>query len=285
MLGFIIYKIAELIAILTPYPVSYFISNTLAKLWFLSGVNVNTTKNNISKVLNININDKKIHKIAKLIYINWAKNIVDFLKHPIISREKLKQRVKIVGLENLDNALKKGKGIVIFTAHIGNFEWGACRIAVEGYKIWGVSLVRKNNLLNRFFESNRLSKGLKTLYINRMVRVFKILRNNEIVAIPTDWDPLGRAEPFIFFDKKAHIPTGPVHIALSSGAPLIPSFIMRKGKYNHLQIIGEPLKLCSEGDKKTLISKNMKKMVKVLEKYIKDNIDQWEMFHNIWAEE
>ncbi len=285
MLGFIIYKIAELIAIFTPYPVSYFISNTSARLWFLSGVNVNTIKNNISKVLNLDINDKKVHKIAKLIYINWAKNIVDFLKHPIISIEKLKQRVKIVGLENLDKALKKGKGVVIFTAHIGNFEWGACRVAAEGYKIWGVSLVRKNNLLNKFFESNRSSKGVKTLYVNRMLHVLKILKNNEIVAIPTDWDPAGRAEPFNFFGKKAYIPTGPVHIALSSGAPLIPSFIIRKGKYNHLHIIGEPVELLLEGDKKTLISKNMEKMIKVLEKYIKDNIDQWEMFHNIWVEE
>ena len=284
MLGFIIYKIAELIAILTPYPISYFISDTMARLWFLSGVNVNTTKNNISKVLNLDINDKKVHKIAKLVYINWARNIVDFLKHPIISKEKLKQRVEIVGFENLDKALKKGKGVVIFTAHIGNFEWGACRVAVEGYNIWGVSLVRKNNLLNKFFQSNRLSKGLKTLYINKMLHVLKILKNNEIVAIPTDWDPVGRSEPFNFFDKKACIPTGPIHIALSSGAPLIPSFIIRKDKYSHFQIIGEPIKLYLKGDKKTLISKNMKKMIKVLEKQIKDNIDQWEMFHNIWVE-
>ena len=285
MLGYIGYKILEFIAIATPYPVTYLIATFGARLWILTGVSVKIIRNNVSKVLNLNINDKKIHRIANRIFINWAKNIVDFLKHPIISKEKLKQRVEIEGLEHLDNALKKGRGAVIITAHIGNFEWGACRIAVEGYKIWGLSLVRKNRLVGKFFESNRLSKGFKTLYINRMLNVFRILKNNEIVAIPSDWDPTGQAtRPFKFFGRTAYLPTGALQIALKSGAPLVPSFIYRKDKYNHFQIIEKPIDLIREGDKETLINKNMEKVLEVMEKYIRNNISEWEMFHDIWSE-
>ncbi|GAG64066.1 unnamed protein product [marine sediment metagenome] len=285
MFGYIGYKILEFIAISTPYPVTYFIAAFGARLWMLTGVDVKTIRNNVSKVLNLNINDKEIHRIANRIFINWAKNIVDFLKHPIISKEKLKQRVEIEGLEHLDNALKRGRGAVIITAHIGNFEWGACRIAVEGYKIWGLSLVRKNKLVEKFFESNRLSKGFKTLYINRMLNVFRMLKNNEIVAIPSDWDPTGQAtRPFKFFGKTAYLPTGALMIALKSGATLIPSFIWKKDKYNHFQIVEKPIDLIREGDKETLINKNMEKVLEVMEKYIRDNISEWEMFHDIWSE-
>lgn len=285
MFGYIGYKILEFIAISTPYPVTYFIAAFGARLWMLTGINVKTIRNNVSTVLNLNINDKEIHRIANRIFINWAKNIADFLKHPIISKEKLKQRVEIEGLEHLDNALKKGKGAVIITAHIGNFEWGACRIAVEGYKIWGLSLVRKNRLVGKFFESNRLSKGFKTLYINRMLNVFRMLKNNEIVAIPSDWDPTGQAtRPFKFFGKTAYLPTGALMIALKSGATLIPSFIWKKDKYNHFQIVEKPIDLIREGDKETLINKNMEKVLEVMEKYIRDNISEWEMFHDIWSE-
>ncbi len=285
MFGYIGYKILEFIAISTPYPVTYFIAAFGARLWMLTGVDVKIIRNNVSKVLNLNINDKEIHRIANRIFINWAKNIVDFLKHPIISKEKLKQRVEIEGLEHLDNALKRGRGAVIITAHIGNFEWGACRIAVEGYKIWGLSLVRKNKLVEKFFESNRLSKGFKTLYINRMLNVFRMLKNNEIVAIPSDWDPTGQAtRPFKFFGKTAYLPTGALMIALKSGAPLIPSFIWKKDKYNHFQIVEKPIDLIREGDKETLINKNMEKVLEVMEKYIRDNISEWEMFHDIWSE-
>ncbi|GAH21101.1 unnamed protein product [marine sediment metagenome] len=285
MFGYIGYKILEFIAISTPYPVTYFIATFGARLWMLTGVDVKIIRNNVSKVLNLNINDKEIHRIANRIFINWAKNIVDFLKQPIISKEKLKQRVEIEGLEHLDNALKRGRGAVIITAHIGNFEWGACRIAVEGYKIWGLSLVRKNKLVGKFFESNRLSKGFKTLYTNRMLNVFRTLKNNEIVAIPSDWDPTGQAtRPFKFFGKTAYLPTGALMIALKSGALLIPSFIWKKDKYNHSQIVEKPIDLIREGDKETLINKNMEKVLEVMEKYIRDNISEWEMFHDIWSE-
>jgi KDO2-lipid IV(A) lauroyltransferase len=285
MFGYIGYKILEFIAIATPYPVTYFIAKFGAWLWMLTGANVNTIKNNVSKVLNLGLEDRETRKIAIKIFVNWAENIVDFLKHSNISKEKLKQRIEIKGLDNLDSALKKGKGVVIFTAHIGNFEWGACRLAVEGYNIWGVSLVRKSKLTKRFFELKRLSKGLKTLYINKMLNVFRILKNNEIVAIPSDWDPTGRAaKPFKFFGKKAYLPTGALQIALKSGAPLVPSFIYRKDKYNHFQIIEKPIDLIREGDKETMITKNIKKVTKVMEKYIRNNISEWEMFHDIWCE-
>lgn len=285
MLGYIGYKILEFIAIATPYPVTYFIATFGARLWMLTGVDVKTIRNNVSKVLNLNINDKEVYRIANRIFINWAKNVVDFLKHPIISKEKLKQRIEIEGLENLDNALKKGRGAVIISAHIGNFEWAACRIAVEGYKIWVLSLVRKNKLVRKFFESNRLSKGLKTLYTNRMLNVFRMLKNNEIVAIASDWDPTGQAtRPFKFFGKTAYLPTGALMIALKSGAQLIPCFVCKKDKYNHFQIVEKPIDLIREGDKETLINKNMEKVLEVMEKYIRNNISEWEMFHDIWSE-
>src|SRR4030042_2698115 len=285
MFTFIGYKILEFIVVSTPYPVTYFIAEFGSRLCFLFGFNVKIIKKNISKVLNIDFNSKQTHRLAADIFVSWSKNIVDFLKHSIISREKLKERVEVKGLRNLDNALKNGKGVVIFTAHIGNFEWGACRLAVEGYNIWGVSLVRKSKLTRKFFELKRLSKGLKTLYINKMLNVFRILKNNEIVAIPSDWDPTGRAaRPFKFFGKTAYLPTGALQIALKSGAPLIPSFIYRKDKYNHLLTIENPIDLIREGDKEMLIAQNMKKLIKVMEKYIRDNISEWEMFHDIWSE-
>jgi len=281
--GYIGYKILELIVILTPYPVTYLIAEFCARLWFLTGNKVDIIKNNISNVLGIDFNSTKTREIALRIFINWGKNIADFLKHPVITREKLKKRIEVRGLENLDNALKKGKGVVIFTAHIGNFEWGACRLATEGYNIWGVSDYRKNNLTRNFFESRRLSKGLKTLYINKILNVFRILKNNEIIAIPSDWDPTGRAaKPFKFFSKTAYFPTGAVHVALKSGAQLLPSFIWRKDKYNHLQTIGSPIKLELKGDKETLINKNMTKILNVMEEYVSNHISEWEMFHNIW---
>jgi len=284
VLIFLGYKFVELIAFTTPYFFTYFIAIIVARLSFAFGLYLDDLKTNVSNVLNLDKNSRKVHRIVGKIYINWLKNVTDFLKLPIISKEKLRERVEIVGLDNLDKALKKGRGIVIFTAHIGNFEWGACRVAIEGYKIWGIALGRPCHRTNNFFDNRRLAKGFKVIYANKILHVFRILRNNEIIAIPTDLDPFGNAKPTEFFGKKAYLPTGAVQIALKTGAQLIPSFVIRKSKYNHYQIIGKPIKLQREGNKEDLIKINMAKVLRVIEKYIKENIEEWEMFHNIWAE-
>jgi KDO2-lipid IV(A) lauroyltransferase len=276
--------IAAFIACTTPYPISYFIGKSLAFLWWLAHKNVNIVKKNVSCVLNLNTYDKKVIKTSKKIYFEFAKNIVDFLKNGIIPKRQFIKNIKLDGVENLKNALKEGKGVVIFTAHIGNFEWGASRIGAEGFKIWGVGLSRENKFLDNYFEKNRKCKFLNTLNANKMLGVFRILKNNEIVAIPTDWDPFGNAKTYTFFGRKATLPSGAIQIALSSGAPLIPSFIIRDGQYHHYQIIGKPLDLIREGNKEELIEKNMQKVIEVLEKYIYNNIDQWFMFHDIWID-
>ncbi len=302
MLIFLGYKFLEFLAFITPYPLSYFIANIAAKIVCCLGVFVNILKKNVSIVKNLKENDPEVIKIVRKIYTNWFFNVVDFLKHPLVNIENFKKRVKLYGVENLDNALKLGKGVVIFTAHLGNFEWGACRIAIEGYKIWGTGLARKYKPTMLFFENRRLSKGLKTLYVNKvMLNIFKILKNNEIIAIPTDFDPLGTAKTHKFFKHDAFIPCGPVEIALKTGAPLLPSFIWRKDKYTHQQIIGKPIDLITQLPdnelkkitsfdnldrqkkiKQKLIDINMEKMLSVMEKYISEHLEQWELFHNIW---
>ena len=173
MLIFLGYKFAEFLVFTTPYFFTYFIAIIVAKLSFAFGIGLDELKTNVSNVLNLGKNSRRVHRIVERIYVNWLKNIADFIKLPIISKEKLKERVEIVGLDNLDKALKKGRGIVIFTAHIGNFEWGACRVAIEGYKIWGTGLERPYNRTNKFFESRRLSKGVKIIYANNILLLIK----------------------------------------------------------------------------------------------------------------
>lgn len=283
--SFIDYMIAAFIACTTPYPVSFFISSTLAWSWWIARKNVSKVKTNVSKVLDLDVNNPEVISISRKVYIEFAKNIVDFLKNGIITRKQFKKNVKLDGLDNLKKALEKGKGAVIFTAHIGNVEWGASRIGAEGIKIWGVGLSRENRFLDNYFEKNRKGKYLNTLNANKMLGVFRILKNNEVVAIPTDWDPAGTAKAYDFLGKKIMLPSGAIQIALASGAPLIPSFIVRDGKYHHHQTIYEPLDLIREGEKEKLIEKNMQIIINVLEKQIRENIDQWVMFHDIWVKD
>jgi KDO2-lipid IV(A) lauroyltransferase len=285
VLDYLVYKVAEFIAKVLPYPLAYAFAVSAARIWFATGFNVGIIKKNISRVLNLDIEDPQVHKTAVKVFTNWGKNVTDFMRHQVVSKESLKSRVSVEGLEYLDEALKEKKGVVILSSHIGNFEWGACRLAVEGYKIWGVSLFRKSERMNRFFEDMRLTKGLKTLYINKIIHLFRHLKNNEIIAVPSDWAPTGKpSRSFKLFGRRVELPTGALQIALRSGAPLVPSFIWRDGKYTHHLVIRKPIELDREGERDELIAKNMDKLITVMEIHIREHITEWELFHDIWID-
>lgn len=285
MIIYLGYKLLELLAYITPYPISYLLAIVAGKLTYLLGFYVPTLRKNAAKVLDIDVSDKRTAQIAQRLYYNWFRNVADFIKHPLVKGDNFKKRIELGGLENLDNALKEGRGVVIFTAHIGNFEWGACRLGIEGYKIWGTALSRPYEKTNLFFENRRLSKGLHTIYVDKtMLEIFRLLKRNEIIAIPSDLDPTGTGQVYDFFGKKAHLPSGAVEIALKSGAPLVPSFIWRKDKYNHFQIIEKPVELVREGDFREITRINNQRIINIMEKYIREHIEEWEMFHDIWLD-
>lgn len=89
---FLGYKFLELLVFTLPYPICYLIALIVAKVVVMGNINVDVIKTNVSKVLDIDKNDREVRRIVTKIYINWFYNVVDFLKHPLISKEKLKKK-------------------------------------------------------------------------------------------------------------------------------------------------------------------------------------------------
>jgi KDO2-lipid IV(A) lauroyltransferase len=69
-----------------------------------------------------NLSEKERKKIAKQFYKNFIFYMADMVESLEISKEELANKVKIIGEENINKALKSGKPIVFMTAHFGNWE-------------------------------------------------------------------------------------------------------------------------------------------------------------------
>lgn len=224
-------------------------------------------------------------KIAKDCFIYMAKSAVELLF--LMDRPQLlKKRVAISGKVNLDNALAKGKGVILVSAHFGNFPLLMSKLSLEGYKIAGIMRPMHDERVEKFFMEKRSRLNIRTIYSQPRIacvnNTIETLRANESVFIPLDQN-FGSGGVFVdFFGVKAATATGPVVLAQRTGAALIPCFIIRLSDDTH-QIIFEPaLELEHGEDSRATIVLNIQKLTAVIETYIRRYPPEWGWIHRRW---
>jgi len=227
----------------------------------------------------------EIEKIAKDCFIYMAKSAVELMflmDNPFL----LKERTDIVGKENLDKALANGRGVILVSAHFGNFPLLLGRLAMDGYKAGGIMRPMRDSGVEKIFLKKRDKFGVKTIYSqprNECVNnTICALRNNELIFIPIDQN-FGTAGTFVnFFGKKAATATGPVILAQRTKAALVPCFILRQPQDKH-KIIFEPALELKEGqDVQDTILINIQRLTDIIESYIRKYPAEWAWIHRRW---
>jgi len=194
--------------------------------------------------------------------------------------------VRIKNIEILDRALNAGKGVILVSAHFGNFPLMLVKLSLEGYKTSVIMRPLKEGRVEDIFEVEKARIGIETiLSIPRRACVegaIRSLRNNRALLIPLDQN-FGTAGVFVdFFGAKAATATGPVVLAQRTGAAILPCFIIRQENDTH-EIIFEPaIKLEKGKDEQETILVNIQKITAIIESYIRKYPSQWSWIHRRW---
>lgn len=227
----------------------------------------------------------EIEQIARNCFTMMAKAGVELLT--LLNKpELLKERIQLVGKENLETALSKGKGVILASAHFGNFPLMLARLSLEGYKTAGVMRPMRDSRAEKIFFGKRKQFKINTIYtVPRKACVencIRSLRNNELLFMPVDQN-FGTAGIFVdFFGRKAATATGPVVLALRTKAALVPCFIVRQEDDTH-RIVFEPASELKEGrDYQETVFINIQKLTNIIESYIYRYPAQWGWIHRRW---
>ncbi|MEI6631027.1 MAG: lysophospholipid acyltransferase family protein [bacterium] len=228
---------------------------------------------------------KERRKIAKDCFILMAKSAVEliFLSD---KPELMKRHASLEGRRYLDEALSKGKGVVLVSAHFGNFPLMLCKLALEGYAIGAIMRQMRDSRSEKLFNDLRGELKVKTIYSQpRQVCVentLKALRNNEIVFIPIDQN-FGTGGVFVdFFGRKAATATGPVVFALRTKAVILPCFTVRQKDDTHKIIFLPPIDLEKSENRIGIILYTIQKLTDIIESYIRKYPAQWGWIHRRW---
>lgn len=193
---------------------------------------------------------------------------------------------RIRNRELLDQALKGGKGVILVSAHFGNFPLMLAKLSLEGYKTSVIMRPLKEGRVEEIFESERERIGIETIFsIPRRACVegaIRSLRNNRALLIPLDQN-FGSAGVFVnFFGMKAATATGPVVLAQRTGSSILPCFIVRQKDNTH-EIIFEPeIKLEKGKNEQESLVMNIQKITDIIEVYIRKYPPQWSWIHRRW---
>lgn len=222
--------------------------------------------------------------IAKGVYRNIARVGAELFDIPALTPDNIDDIVEVEGLENCRQALEKGRGILFFTAHFGNWEILAAALSILLQPLVVVYRPLDNAVLDDMIRQIRSATGNILLSKARAMRqVLRYLQKNRIVGILIDQNMARQEGVFVeYFSRLACTTDAVAQLALRTKAAVIPTFALRipGGKYR--LIIGKVMETIETGDWGADVLVNTQNYTKVVEAMVRKHPDQWLWVHHRW---
>lgn len=225
----------------------------------------------------LGINAEKAKNIVRKNLQNHLRDMLELMKYPQLNRKRIASLVHYDGIDYLNTALKKGKGVILLTAHFGAKQFLQVALGLEGYPLNQINFHMNGEELSyvqkQVSQRQRINieKQLPLTFIPAkgfMRPVFNCLQKNEVLIIAGDGIGLKRHmdvsySPFDFLGKKMLFPVNAVDLAKRTGALIMPVFVIRE-KTNHRIVFEPPLNSCAGGQNEAV-----QEYVSKLEKYVR----------------
>ncbi len=288
MKDWLIYFILNLIIVffkILPRQLALRLGESLAiLLYYLSSRHRRITLDNLKTAYGRDINEKGREDIAKSSFKNLGRVAAEFSKMTSYTKEFAERIIEIDGWENFENAIKKGKGIVFLTGHLGNWELMAYSQSLRGYPLNVIARPLDNPVVERFVQEQRSAAGNRVIAKKSGLKdIMQCLKNKEHIGILLDQNVAQQEGIFVdFFGKTACTSFGLAMIALKTDITIIPVFLLYTGSGRYRQLIGEEIEIQKTGDFEYDMAYNTALFTKVIESYIRQYPEQWFWAHRRW---
>jgi len=222
---------------------------------------------------------------------------------PFWNSRNIGQYYEFEGLDHLDMALKRRKGALLFTGHVGRPCASLVALGLSGYPVTHLSRDsrREKSLPAPFrtyarFKLKWMKKGSgrELAFIDQddyaqssiaaSLRVCQLLSKNEVVSMAIDVPPplVKSTETCWFLNRQCRFPTGLVQLAYQTGAPVLPFFALGddESRTGQKLIVQEEVKLCGD------VGQDLQQCVDRLSQVILESPEQWlswDSFRSFWS--
>ncbi|MBF0120885.1 MAG: lysophospholipid acyltransferase family protein [Desulfobacterales bacterium] len=230
---------------------------------------------------------EKINKTVKANFVQLSRVALELFSLLRVTKENLDSYIVFSGEEHLYNALSKGKGIIILTAHLGNWELMAISTPLKfniTFNVMGRALDYKP--MDKMINEIRTRTGNIVVDKNKSAdKVASLLRENKIIGILMDQHAAPYEGVYVpFFGKIDCSNKGVALFAMRYGAIILPAFNIRQEDGRYKVIFDQPIEVARTGDLSKDLVENTANFNKIIEKYIRMAPDNWFWVHRRWKE-
>jgi lauroyl/myristoyl acyltransferase len=274
MISYFLYRTASSLAGSLPQALSTRMAAAVAFLFF-------AFRPEIRK--NVRVNFEKLGMRPKStfpVFRNFSRAVADLLRLSHMNRDELMALCRARGIENLDIALKKGKGAILFAPHLGPWELAGACMSCLGYRMHTVALEHPSSRVTRFLSEIRNAWGVRD-YSSRScgTALMRALGKGETIVLLVDRNFSRRGMLLRFFDTDVLLPDGHVTLSLRSGAPLLPCCSWYTPEGGIEIVVGEEIRIPDSGDARAAIGRACMERI---EEFARSHPEQWFAFDHLW---
>ena len=195
----------------------------------------------------------------------------------------------LTGWEHFEVAQARGKGVLLVTVHLGNWEFGAPLLTQRGIQLQVLTMAEPQETLTDFRQAARARWGIETLTVGEnpfaAVEIIRRLEANKSIALLMDRPPQATAVPVKLFGKTFPASISAAELARASGCAVLPVYLPRTSRGYTAHILPE-----IQYDRRELSDREARagftqKILSAFEPAIRLYLNQWYHFVPIWPEQ
>jgi Kdo2-lipid IVA lauroyltransferase/acyltransferase len=226
----------------------------------------------------------EVERIARASYASLGRTTIETTLLPTYSREQVLELVESTeGWEHVDRAIAEGRGLMIVTGHLGNWELGGSYLAARGIPLEAVARRMENPLFDSYLTETRRRIGMTVIHdADAVRRVPRAMREEHAVAFLVDQGAVGLASTWVpFFGRYAKTPRGPAVFALRLEAPLLFACALRQPS-GRFVIHFEPVPVERSGTLDADVDRIVASYTSTLERWVRRAPEQCFWQHRRW---
>jgi lauroyl/myristoyl acyltransferase len=192
------------------------------------------------------------------------------------------------GIEHLEAARARGKGVILVTAHLGSWELGGMLLAQHGLPLTVITLEEPTNELTRWRDAYRRRLGIQTVAVGpghdfSFVEMMHALKRNEVVAMLVDRPYTGTGTPVTLFGQQTEFSSAPALLWEHTDAAVVPAFVLQRESGRYVSFASPMLEFERYGDARTGLVPNTQRVANHFESIIRQYPEQWFNYVPIWS--